>query len=103
MQLMFKKICLLSTIIIYCASFLMQSNLALFKVWAKELNIPRVNIVAILVDNKIYGSISEGLEWYATDYVQQQLIDTKALVIPLDLTDMHAYDIHRMLENVYFD
>ncbi|MBR4633584.1 hypothetical protein IKO50_01120 [bacterium] len=55
MQLKFKKICLLSTIIVYCASFLLQSNLALFEVWAKEKNQPRVNIVAILVDNEIYG------------------------------------------------
>jgi hypothetical protein len=55
MQLRFKKIILLSTIIVYCASFLLQSNLALFETWAKENNGPRVNIVAILVDDKIYN------------------------------------------------
>jgi hypothetical protein len=54
MQLKFKKICLLSTIVIYCASFLLQSNLGLLQTRAKEKNIPRVNIVAILVDDKIY-------------------------------------------------
>ena len=54
MQLKFKKICLLSTIVIYCASFLIQTNLPFFEAWAKEKNIPRVNIVAILVDDKIY-------------------------------------------------
>jgi hypothetical protein len=55
MQLKFKRICLLSTIIIYCASFLIESNFALFEVWAQEKNTPRVNIVAVLVDDKIYN------------------------------------------------
>ena len=55
MQLKFKKICLLSTIIIYCASFLLQSNLGLFEILAKDSGMPRVNIVAILVDEKIYS------------------------------------------------
>jgi hypothetical protein len=54
MQLKAKKICLLSTIFVYCASFLLQSNIGLFEVRAQEVNTPRVNIVAILVDNKIY-------------------------------------------------
>jgi hypothetical protein len=58
MQLKFKKVCLLSTIIVYCASFLLQSNLALFETWAADSNVPRVNIVAVLVDDSIYGSIS---------------------------------------------
>ncbi len=29
--------------------------------------------------------------------------DTKALVMPLDLSKISAYDIHRMMENIYFD
>jgi hypothetical protein len=29
--------------------------------------------------------------------------DAKPLIIPLDLENIHAYDIHRMLENIYFD
>jgi hypothetical protein len=103
MQLKFKKICLLSTLFVYCASFLLQSNLFSFQTRAKEKNEPRVNIVTILVDNKIYNGISDDLKWYATNYVQQKLSDTKALVIPLDLTNIHAYDIYRMMENIYFD
>ena len=103
MQLKFKKFWLLSTIFVYCASFLLQSNLGLFQAWARETNVPRVNIVAILVDNKIYDWIADGLKWYASDYVQQQLSDTKALVIPIDLGKINAYDIYRMMENIYFD
>jgi hypothetical protein len=39
---------------------------------------------------------------YAT-YVQSRLSDTKALVIPINLENIHAYDIYRMMENIYFD
>ena len=103
MQLKFKKICLLTTVFVYCVSSLLQSNFAFFQARAKDNNTSRVNIVAILVDNDIYWWISDWLKWYASNYVQQQLSDTKALVIPLDLKNIHAYDIYRMMENIYFD
>lgn len=103
MQLKFKKISLLTTIIVYCASFLLQSNLAFFQTWAKDPDTSRVNIVAILVDDSIYGKISSSLERYASEYIQKQLSDTKALVMPLSLSNISAYDIHRMMENIYFD
>ena len=103
MQLKFKKVCLLSTIIVYCASFLLQSNLPFFQTLAAGSNISRVNIVAILVDDRIYGWIATDLSWYASTYVQQQLSETKALVMPLHLSSISAYDIHRMMENIYFD
>ena len=103
MQLKGKKICILSTIIVYCVSFLIQSNFSLLQTLAQESNIPRVNIVAVLVDDQIYDSISNGLSRYTTNYVQQQLSDTKALVMPLNLNNISAYDIYRMMENIYFD
>ena len=103
MQIKFKKTCLLTTIVVYCASFLLQSNFGLFEILAKDDSIPRVNVVAILVDNSIYDWIESNLKWYASDYVQGKLSDTKALVIPLNLSTISAYDIHRMMENIYFD
>lgn len=103
MQLKWKKICILITILVYCATFLLQSNLVFFQTWAQEKNIPRVNIVTILVDNQIYSNISGEIKWYASDYIQWKLSDTKALVIPLDLKNISAYDIYRMMENIYFD
>ncbi len=103
MQLKFKKTCLLTTIFVYCASFLLQSNFAFFQAQAKEDKTPRINIVAVLVDENIYDWISDKLKWYASEYIQQQLSDTKALVIPLNLDNIHAYDIYRMMENIYFD
>jgi hypothetical protein len=55
------------------------------------------------VDDKIYNQISDDLERYTKNYVQQQLFDTKALVMPLNLDNISAYDIYRMMENIYFD
>ena len=102
MQLKWKKILIISTVLMYFATFLLQSNLEFFKVWAWETNKPRVNIVAVLVDDTIYGSIKWEIAWYAS-YIQQKLSDTKALVLPLHLSSVSAYDIYRMMENIYFD
>jgi hypothetical protein len=44
------------------------------------------------------------LRWYATDYIQGEKIpNSKALVIPLKVSNITAYDIYRMMENIYFD
>jgi hypothetical protein len=88
---------------VYFVSFFLQSNLLFFQTRAAEVNVPRVNVVAILVDGGIYDRISEKLQWYASDYIQKQLSETKALVLPLTLSAISAYDIHRMMENIYFD
>lgn len=102
MQLKWKKILIVSIILVYVASFLLQSNFMSFQIWAQEKNKPRVNVVTILVDNDIFNSISDSVESYA-NYVQSKLADTKALVMPLDLKNISAYDVYRMMENIYFD
>jgi hypothetical protein len=43
------------------------------------------------------------LNWYASKYIQGKLADTKALVMPINLDNIKAYDIYRMMENIYFD
>ena len=90
-------------VLVYFLSFFIQSNFTFFQALAQEKSAPRVNIVAILVDDKIYGSISSWLQWYATQYVQNKLSDTKALVMPLNLDNIDSYDIYRIMENIYFD
>lgn len=80
----------------------MQSNFFLLQTWANDRNKPLVNIVAVLVDDSIYDSIAGWVSSYA-GYVQRKLSNSKALVMPLNLKNISAYDIHRMLENVYFD
>ena len=102
MQLKWKKIWIISTVLMYFSTFLLQTNFEFLRVWAGESNKPRVNIVAVLVDDKIYGSISGEISWY-TSYIQWKLADTKALVLPLHLDTVSAYDIYRMMENIYFD
>ena len=103
MQVKKKKIWILGVIIVYTISCFLQSNFSLFQTRAQENNVPRVNLVVVFVDNQIYDSISSRLSRYTTNYVQQQLTDTKALVMPLNLNNISAYDIHRMMENIYFD
>ena len=44
-----------------------------------------------------------GTTYWSRDLELNILANTKALVIPLDLKDIHAYDIYRMMENIYFD
>lgn len=56
-----------------------------------------------MVDDKIYNNIENWLERYASEYVQWKLADTKALVLPVNLNNINAYDIYRMMENIYFD
>ncbi|MBR7037324.1 hypothetical protein IKI14_05805 [bacterium] len=31
------------------------------------------------------------------------MFNSKALIIPLNVDSISAYDIHRMMENIYFD
>jgi hypothetical protein len=98
-----KKKLIIITLIIYCFALLLQQFSALFEAWAKEINIPKINIVTILVDDSIYPSIQSDLQRYATQYIQQEIPQSKALVIPLNLQSIDAYQIYKMMENIYFD
>jgi hypothetical protein len=98
-----KKKLIIFTLIIYCLALLLQQFFSLFETRAKEKNIPHTNIVAVLVDDKIYSGIQNDLQRYTTQYIQQEIPDSKALVIPLNLTNIDAHQIYKMLENIYFD
>ena len=58
MQFQRKKKSIITMVLVYFLSFFIQSNFTFFQALAQEKGAPRVNIVAILVDDKIYGSIS---------------------------------------------
>ncbi len=60
-------------------------------------------IVAIIVDKDIYPSIQSDVQWYATQYIQGNEANTKAVVLPINTQTMKAVDIMKMLENMYFD
>lgn len=59
------------------------------------------NIVAVLVDKDIMPSIEDNLRWYTTEYIQQTVVNSKALVIPVNKTTFQAKDIAKILENLY--
>ena len=98
-----KKNLIVFTLVIYCFALLLQQFSSLFDTRAKETNTPQVNIVTILVDDKIYSSIQGDLQRYATQYIQQEIPSSKALVISLNLASIDAYQIYKMMENIYFD
>jgi hypothetical protein len=98
-----KRKLVITTLLIYCGALLLQDFSAFFETKALEQNVPHINIVAILVDDKIYNSIQDDLERYSTQYIQQEIPDSKALVMPLNLDNIDSPQIYKMLENIYFD
>lgn len=60
------------------------------------------NIALVFVDSKIYNDIKPELSWYAS-YIQQWNQNTKAVLFPIDASHISSHDIHRVIENLYFD
>jgi hypothetical protein len=61
------------------------------------------NIVTILVDQNIYDNISNDLQRYTTNYLQKEISNSKAVVMPININTFSAKDISKLLENIYFD
>ena len=75
-----------------------------------ESQIDYTNIVAVLVNDKIYDGIKDKIEWYATKYIQWDwgdsytaISNSKALVFPINVDNFSAKNIVQLLENMYFD
>lgn len=76
----------------------------------QENQTDHTNIIAILVDNQIYPSIKNDVQWYATKYIQwstnntnNAISNSKAIVFPINTSTFSAKNIVQMLENMYFD
>lgn len=76
----------------------------------QENQIDYTNIVAILVNDKIYDRIKSDVQRYATTYIQwawnnqyTSISNSKALVFPIDVDNFSAKNITQLLENIYFD
>lgn len=75
-----------------------------------ENQIDYKNIVAIIVNDKIYGGIRNELEWYVEDYIQwndrnnryNSISNSQALVFPVDVDNFSPKNITQLLENIYF-
>lgn len=107
-----KKIILYVTIFVYLMSLLMTYLTDFFwSLAAKEGVVDLVNIVAIFVDDKIYNdetkykntTLKKEIERYAKQYIQTEIPWTKAIVLPINRENIHAYEIYRILENIYFE
>ncbi|MDR0650297.1 MAG: hypothetical protein LBG59_02580 [Candidatus Peribacteria bacterium] len=98
-----KKTFILTTLIVYLVSLFTQQFSVLFEVRAQTTNIPHINIVTVFVDDSIYEPLKSDIQWYATQYIQQEIPESKALVMPLNLKNIDAPQIYKMLENIYFD
>lgn len=98
-----KKKLLFLVLVIYCFSLFLQHFFAFFEVVAKEVTKPQVALVAILVDEQLVVPLKKDLQRYASEYIQSEITDSKALVLPVNLKTISSYDLYKMLENVYFD
>jgi hypothetical protein len=61
------------------------------------------NLVAVLVDDKIYPQIETDLKRYTTQYIQKKYKNSKALVLKINTSEYTAPEITKMLENLYFN
>lgn len=55
------------------------------------------------MDKDLYPSIQSDVERYTTSYIQARQADTKAIVLPVNIKNISAPDITKILENIYFD
>ncbi|HRX63772.1 MAG TPA: hypothetical protein P5060_01570 [Candidatus Absconditabacterales bacterium] len=80
------------------------------KVYA-ENQLDYTNLVAIFVDDDIYNDIKDDVQRYAQDYIQgsdsntryNAISNSRSIVMPIDVENMQATDIVKILENMYFD
>ena len=63
--------------------------------------ISQEKIIAVFVDKNIYATHTSDINRYAQEYIQSQNPGTKALVLPMDKDRFTAYDIWKILENLY--
>ncbi|HCB52057.1 TPA: hypothetical protein DEP21_05875 [Patescibacteria group bacterium] len=99
-----KKYSIWFLLIIYVLSYFMQSW---FFVDAGSITTEsvqkRTHLVAVIVDKDIYQNLKSDVEWYATEYIQNQISDSKAIILPITTKNFRANEITKMLENMYFD
>jgi hypothetical protein len=61
------------------------------------------NLVAVLVDDKIYPQIETDLKRYTTQHIQKKYENSKALVLKINTSEYTAPEITKILENLYFN
>ena len=104
MNILNKKINIRFLLVVYWLSFLLNQVFFVdFKKVFAEDNLSKTNIVAIIVDEDVYNKNESNIKWYATDYVQKNVSNSKAIVLPINVKNIKARDVTKILENMYFD
>gem|GEM_PF-934584 len=89
---------------VYCVSILSQLILVLTTSQANaETSKPLSRLIAVLVDQPLYDEFATPINRYASKYLQAQYSDSKAIIIPIKSENFQAQDIHKMLQNLYFE
>lgn len=70
---------------------------------AAEKNTQVTQLIALLVDKKIYNDLQGDIERYATKYLQKHYPLSKAMVLQIDTKEYTAPELVKLLENIYFD
>ncbi len=111
-----KKYSVWCILAIYVLAYFLQSfsffdfGIILNKTYA-ESQLDYTNLVAIFVDEEIYDDIETDIKRYAQTYIQWEdsddrynsISNSKAIVMPIDIENVSATDITKILENIYFD
>ena len=100
-----RKILIWGIVFLYVLSTALQSSVFRFG-WATVSAagpVSRTNLVAVVVDSNIYWAIQWDLWRYANTYVPKQSPGTKLITIPLDPAGFRSDEVHRVLENLYFE
>lgn len=91
---------------VYILASILQSFLP-FLQWNTLANTryTNTNLVVVLVDKNLYTNniLKPDIDRYAQRYIQWRLSDTRAIIFPLDTETIKAWDITKMLENIYHD
>ncbi len=91
-------------ITIYILSYFLNTFFFInFNKTKAEDSIKSTNIIAILVDQSIYDNLSSEIQRYTKDYIQKEVSNSKAIVLPINTQNFQAKDITKILENMYFD
>jgi hypothetical protein len=90
---------------VYILAWFMQSWMPFFQsdIFANERK-ATTNIVALIVDKNLYnGTLKNSIDRYATNYIQQKISNSKAVIFPINTETIKARDITKMLENIYHE
>ncbi len=106
-KIIFKKILVVSFMIIYLSSFYLNFFVNWFVNFfniasAQEPQQTNINLIAIFVEKGIYNDLKSDIHWYS-QYIQNKYQNTKTLILPINSKNFSALDIKKIIENLYFE